>query len=143
MRVNAHPPSEAGNPGGDLRRILEHFDVGVVVRRMQAGLGQLPAYTNFPWPVDRGAVVRWNVDLTLRWMINGIAAVPDVQDREADRPVAQGSAGPHARAARGHVGDHFWGRAVCLGEIIQPRRWLGPLYTPGVSVPGRAARHRA
>ena len=73
MRVAAHPPSEAVNPVDDLRRILEQFDVGVVVRRMEAGLGQLPAYTNFPRPVDRGAVVRWNVDLTLRWMINGIA----------------------------------------------------------------------
>jgi hypothetical protein len=73
VRVNAHPPREAGNPGGDLRRILEHFDVGVVVRRMEAGLGLLPAYTNFPRPVDRGPVVRWNVDLTLRWMINGTA----------------------------------------------------------------------
>ena len=69
----AQLPSEAGNPGDDLRRILEQFDVGVVVRRMEAGLGQLPAYANFPWPVDRGAVVRWNVDLTLRWMINGTA----------------------------------------------------------------------
>jgi hypothetical protein len=56
---------------GDLRRVLESFDAGVVARRMQLGLGQLPAYTSFPWPVDRGAVVRWNVDLILRWMING------------------------------------------------------------------------
>jgi PucR-like helix-turn-helix protein len=56
---------------GDLRRVLESFDAGVVARRMQLGLAQLPAYTSFPWPVDRGAVVRWNVDLILRWMING------------------------------------------------------------------------
>lgn len=54
-----------------LRRVLESFDAGVVARRMEVGFGQLPAYTNFPWPVDRGAVVRWNVDLILRWMING------------------------------------------------------------------------
>ena len=71
------------------------------------------------------------------------AAIPDVQDREADRPVAQGSAGPRARAARGPVGVHFWGRAVCLGGIIHSRRWLGPLRSPGASVPGRAAWHRA
>jgi hypothetical protein len=54
-----------------LRRVLEGFDVGVIVRRMETGFLQLPAYTRFPWPVDRVAVVRWNVDLTLRWMING------------------------------------------------------------------------
>jgi hypothetical protein len=54
-----------------LRRVLEGFDVGVVVRQMESGFLQLPAYTRFPWPVDRVAVVRWNVDLTLRWMING------------------------------------------------------------------------
>jgi PucR C-terminal helix-turn-helix domain len=71
--VNADPPSAAGTPPGDLRRVLEGFDVGVVVRRMEAGFGQLPAYTSFAWPVDRGAVVRWNVDLILRWMINGTA----------------------------------------------------------------------
>jgi hypothetical protein len=59
--------------GGDLRRVLESFDIGVVTRRMLVGLAQLPAYTNFPWPVDRGAVVRWNVDLILRWMVNGTA----------------------------------------------------------------------
>jgi PucR C-terminal helix-turn-helix domain len=60
-----------GEPDGGLRRVLESFDAGVVARRMQVGLDQLPAYTNFPWPVDRGAVIRWNVDLILRWMING------------------------------------------------------------------------
>jgi hypothetical protein len=54
-----------------LRRVLERFDVAVVVRRMETGFGQLPAYTRFSWPVDRSAVVRWNVDLTLRWIING------------------------------------------------------------------------
>jgi hypothetical protein len=73
MRVNAHPPSSADKPGDQLRGVLERFDVGVVVRRMEAGFGQLPAYTRFSWPVDRGAVVRWNVDLTLRWMLNGTA----------------------------------------------------------------------
>jgi len=72
VRVNAHLPSAAGQSGDDLRRVLEGFDVGVVVRRMEAGFDQLPAYTRFSWPVDRGAVVRWNVDLTLRWMVNGI-----------------------------------------------------------------------
>ena len=38
---------------------------------MEIGIRQLPAYSRFFWPVDRGAMVRWNVDLTLRWMING------------------------------------------------------------------------
>src|SRR6185312_9089049 len=47
-------------------------DVGVVVRRMEVGFGRLPAYTRFEWPVDRTAVVRWNVDLVLRWILNGI-----------------------------------------------------------------------
>ena len=69
--MTAHPGSGAGNLDDDLRRVLERFDAGVVVRRMEAGFAQLPAYTSFPWPVDRAAVVRWNVDLTLRWMING------------------------------------------------------------------------
>jgi hypothetical protein len=71
--MNADPPGAAGLPPGDLRRVLEGFDVGVVVRRMEAGFSQLPAYTSFAWPVDRGAVVRWNVDLILRWLINGTA----------------------------------------------------------------------
>jgi hypothetical protein len=38
---------------------------------MEIGIRQLPAYSRFFWPVDRGAMVRWNVDLTLRWMMNG------------------------------------------------------------------------
>jgi hypothetical protein len=54
-----------------LRRVLERFDIGVVARRMEAGLGQFPAYVRFAWPVDRGAVIRWNVELTFRWIING------------------------------------------------------------------------
>src|SRR5579875_3349771 len=69
--VTADPPPGPGPAASDLRPVLEHFDLGVAVRRMEAGFSQLPAYTNFPWPVDRGAVVRWNVDLILRWMING------------------------------------------------------------------------
>jgi PucR C-terminal helix-turn-helix domain len=69
--VTAHPPSGTGK-SGDLRRVLESFDVGVIVRRMEAEFAHLPAYTNFPWAVDRLAVVRWNVDLALRWMINGM-----------------------------------------------------------------------
>ncbi|MFJ4849554.1 MULTISPECIES: PucR family transcriptional regulator [unclassified Streptomyces] len=48
------------------------MDAGVLVRRMEFGFARLPAYTNFLWPVDRAAVVRWNVDLVMRWMINGI-----------------------------------------------------------------------
>jgi len=76
MSVNARSaPGPGGEPRDALRRVLERFDVGVVVRRMDAGFGLLPAYTSFPWPVDRSAVVRWNVDLILRWIING--TVPD------------------------------------------------------------------
>jgi hypothetical protein len=56
-----------------LREVLERADAGAVTRRMLAALSQLPAYSTFPWPVDREAVVRWNVDLILRWVINGIA----------------------------------------------------------------------
>ncbi len=73
MPVNAHLASASGKSRGALRRVLERFDVGVVVRRMESGFSQLPAYTSFPWEVDRGAVVRWNVDLILRWVINGTA----------------------------------------------------------------------
>jgi hypothetical protein len=51
---------------------LERFDVGVVVRRMAPGFDRLSAYTNFEWPVYRSAVVRWNVELVLRWMVNGL-----------------------------------------------------------------------
>ena len=69
--VEAHPRSCAREPSTDLRRVLERFDVGVLVRRMETGFGRLPAYTEFPWPVDRGAVIRWNADLVLRWMVNG------------------------------------------------------------------------
>lgn len=70
--MNALPPSGSGTADGALRRVLERFDAGVVVRRMEAGFGRLPAYTASEWPVDRTAVVRWNVDLVLRWMVNGI-----------------------------------------------------------------------
>jgi hypothetical protein len=69
--VNAHLAVDEGKSDSDLRRVLRSFDVGVVVRRMEIGIRQLPAYSRFFWPVDRGAMVRWNVDLTLRWMING------------------------------------------------------------------------
>lgn len=71
MSVNAHLPVDDGKPDSDLRRVLGRFDAGVVLRRMEIGIRQLPAYSRFFWPVDRGAMVRWNVDLTLRWMING------------------------------------------------------------------------
>ncbi|MFF5143145.1 PucR family transcriptional regulator [Streptomyces sp. NPDC013157] len=69
--MNVHRPAGAGSADGDLRGVLQRFDVGVVVRRMEAGFGRLPAYTDFQWPVDRAAVVRWNVDLVLRWLVNG------------------------------------------------------------------------
>jgi hypothetical protein len=71
--VHAHLPADDGKSDTDLRRVLGRFDVGVVVRRMEIGIRQLPAYSRFFWPVDRGAMVRWNVDLTLRWMMNGTA----------------------------------------------------------------------
>jgi hypothetical protein len=71
--MEAHRRPDTREPDAGLRRVLEGFNLGVVVRRMEAGFAQLPAYTNFPWPVDRAAVVRWNVDLALRWMINGTA----------------------------------------------------------------------
>ncbi|KPI10511.1 putative transcriptional regulator, PucR family [Actinobacteria bacterium OK074] len=71
--MNVLPPSGAGAAGGgELRRVLERFDIGVVVRRMEDGFGRLPACTGFEWPVDRTAVVRWNVDFVLCWMVNGI-----------------------------------------------------------------------
>ena len=71
MSVDAHLSADDGKSDGDLRRVLERFDVAVVVRRMETGIRRLPAYSRFFWPVDRGAMVRWNVDLTLRWMIDG------------------------------------------------------------------------
>jgi hypothetical protein len=69
--VNAQLPADAGKSDSDLRRVLRSFDAGVIVRRLEIGIRQLPAYSRFFWPVDRGAMVGWNVDLTLRWMING------------------------------------------------------------------------
>jgi PucR C-terminal helix-turn-helix domain len=71
VSVDAHLPVDDGKSDGDLRRVLGRFDAGVVVRRMEIGIRQLPAYSRFFWPVDRGAMVRWNVDLTLRWMTSG------------------------------------------------------------------------
>ena len=71
MSVTADLPVDGGRSDSDLRRVLGRFDAGVVVRRMEIGIRQLPAYSRFFWPVDRGAMVRWNVDLTLRWMISG------------------------------------------------------------------------
>ncbi len=71
VSVTANLPAGDGKSDSDLRCVLGRFDVGVVVRRMETGIRQLPAYSRYFWPVDRGAMVRWNVDLTLRWMING------------------------------------------------------------------------
>jgi len=71
VSVNAYLSVDDARSDSDLRRVLERFDAGVVVRRMEIGIRQLPAYSRFFWPVDRGAMVRWNVDLTLRWMISG------------------------------------------------------------------------
>jgi hypothetical protein len=73
VRVNADPAADTDESRKALRKVLERFDTGAVTRRLEAGLSQVPAFSTFPWPVDRGAVVRWNVDLIMRWIINGIA----------------------------------------------------------------------
>jgi hypothetical protein len=75
----AIPAGQNHGPHDDLRAALERLDTGVVVRRMGIGLARLPAYTRFLWRVDRDAVVRWNVDLVLRWMIDGTP--PDAYTR--------------------------------------------------------------
>ena len=77
--MNADPAASADESRKALREVLERFDPGAVTCRMDAGLSQLPAYTRFLWPVDRSAVVRWNVDLILRWVINGTAPDDYVQ----------------------------------------------------------------
>lgn len=64
-------PADRQRPGAALRGVFERLDLGVVVRRMELGYAQLPAYTRFLWPVDRAAVVRWNVELTIRWLVDG------------------------------------------------------------------------
>ena len=69
--MNAHLPAGDGTSDSDLRRALERYDVGVVERRMAAGIRHLPASLRLCWPADKGPVIRWNVDLTLRWMVNG------------------------------------------------------------------------
>ena len=71
MRVDVPPPAPGGIPGPALRRALERQDPGRLSRWMEAGFRQLPAYTRFAWAVDRGAVVRWNVELIWRWMLGG------------------------------------------------------------------------
>ena len=63
--------SREPTPDEGLRSALEHFDVGVVIRRMMLGYQQLPAYTRFDIQQDRTSWVRWNVELLLRWMMNG------------------------------------------------------------------------
>jgi len=73
--VNADLPGDDHKSDSDLRRLLGRFDASVVERRMEIGIRQLPAYSRFIWPAGRGPMVRWNVDLTLRWMTNG--AAPD------------------------------------------------------------------
>lgn len=92
MNVNAHLPVDDGRPDSDVRRVLGRFDAGVIGRRMEFGVRQLPAYSRFFWPVDRGAMVRWNVDLTLRWMMNGTApeeyVLADLQELLQARAVA-------------------------------------------------------
>jgi hypothetical protein len=77
----------------ELRRVLGRFDVGVVERRMETGIRQLPPYSRFFWPVDRGAMVRWNVDLTFRWMMNGTPPEEDVLSDLQELLQARASAG--------------------------------------------------
>ena len=86
MIAHRTTPSSVDRPGQspDLRGVLERLDLGVVVRRMEVALAQLPAYTRFLWPVDRAAVVRWNVDLTLRWLINSIPPDDYVRTEQHD-----------------------------------------------------------
>ena len=127
--MSAHFPSDAGKAGDDLRTVLQRFDVGVVVRRMEAGLGQLPAYTRFTWPAGGGAVVRWNVDLTLRWMINGIAPDEYVRSELHELLRARAIAGQpiedsilvYRRGAR-----MFWEALLDLAKD-EDRALLGPL----------------
>jgi hypothetical protein len=62
-------------PDARLRAILDRLDVGLVVRRMELAYSAIPAYTNFAWDDSAGerrSVLRWNVELILRWMANGI-----------------------------------------------------------------------
>src|ERR1700753_3464924 len=87
----------AGGPDGSresLRAVLEGFDVGVVVRRMEAGFNQLPAYVSYQGAVDQVALVRWNVALILRWLISGSA--PDDYVRSELHELLR------ARAVAGH-----------------------------------------
>jgi hypothetical protein len=87
----------AGGPDGSretLRAVLEGFDVGVVVRRMEAGFLQLPAYVSYQGAVDQVALVRWNVALILRWLISGSA--PDDYVRSELHELLR------ARAVAGH-----------------------------------------
>ena len=90
--MTAHLSVDDGKPDSDLRRVLERFDAGLVRRRMETEIRQLPAYSRFFWPVDRGATVRWNVDLTLRWMRDGTPpeehVLSDLQELMQARMVA-------------------------------------------------------
>ena len=58
-------------PDAELRGILERVEVGAVVERMLAGFGHVSAFTRFAPAMDRGAVLRWHVDLIFRWMMYG------------------------------------------------------------------------
>jgi PucR C-terminal helix-turn-helix domain len=69
--VTANVSPREPTPDYGLRTVLEHFDVGVVVRRMMLGYNRLPAYTRFDIDQDRTSWVRWNVDLLLHWMMYG------------------------------------------------------------------------
>jgi hypothetical protein len=92
VSVTAHLRVDDGESDSDLQRVLRRFDVGVVGRRMELGIRQLPAYSRFFWPVDRGAMVRWNVELTFRWMMNGTPpeeyVLADLQELLQARAVA-------------------------------------------------------
>jgi PucR C-terminal helix-turn-helix domain len=58
-------------PDSELRGILERFDTGAIVERMLEGFGHITAFTRFTPSMDRGAVLRWHVDLVFRWMMYG------------------------------------------------------------------------
>lgn len=76
--MNAHLPAADGKSGSDLRHVLARFDVGVVERRMESAIRQLPAHARLSSSAGSDAVVRWNTGLTVRWMTSGTAPDEDI-----------------------------------------------------------------
>jgi hypothetical protein len=56
-----------------LRGVFERLDLDRVVRRVCEGLDKLPAANEFAWPIEPITAVRWNVELIVRWLVNGTA----------------------------------------------------------------------